>query len=116
MSILMVSGCATTSELRKLSIGMDKKEVIDILGKPISTRASTRPSGMVEIWDYKFAKNVLGFPPVRDTYWIFLKIIRFFNGAKKMTGVILRKIQIMLKRLLLIIKLERKTLVFLEMP
>ena len=72
-SILMVSGCATSSELRKLSIGMDKNQVIGVLGEPIKTRASARETGTVEIWDYTFAKTVLGFPPVRDTYWIILK-------------------------------------------
>jgi outer membrane protein assembly factor BamE (lipoprotein component of BamABCDE complex) len=83
MSAFVVSGCATTSELRKLSIGMDKKEVVDILGEPVSTRASIRPSGMVEIWDYKFAKNVLGFPPVRDTYWIFFKDNKVFQWGEE---------------------------------
>lgn len=83
MTILVVSGCATTSELRKLTIGMDKKEVIDILGEPVSTRASTRSSGMVEIWDYKFAKNVLGFPPVKDTYWIFFKDNKVFQWGEE---------------------------------
>jgi outer membrane protein assembly factor BamE (lipoprotein component of BamABCDE complex) len=74
MSILISSGCATTAELRKLSIGMDKKEVVNILGEPKSTRASTRTSGPVEIWDYSFAKTALGFPPfIRDTYWLFFK-------------------------------------------
>jgi hypothetical protein len=47
--------------------------VVNILGEPISTRASTRTSGTIEFWDYKFAKNVLGFTPVRDTYWLLFK-------------------------------------------
>ena len=73
MTFITASGCATKTELRKLSIGMDKNDVANILGEPRSTRASIRTSSTIEIWDYTFAKTVLGFPPVRDTYWLFFK-------------------------------------------
>jgi len=70
--VVLFIGCTTTAELQKLSIGMDKKDVINILGKPRSTRASIRTSSALEIWDYRFAKTVVGFPPlIRDTYWLF---------------------------------------------
>lgn len=73
LSLIVIAGCATSAELRKLSVGMDKKSVADILGEPITTRATTRATGLIEVWDYTFAKSVIGFPPFRDKYYLFFK-------------------------------------------
>jgi hypothetical protein len=83
MIVLLSIGCSTTAELRKLSVGMDKKEVISILGEPITTRATTRDDSTIEIWDYKFAHSIIGFPPGRDTYWIFFKESKLFQWGEE---------------------------------
>lgn len=71
--IIIASGCATISDVRDLSIGLNKKDVISIMGQPRSTRATSRDSGVVEIWEYRLARTVVGFPPTRDTYYLFFK-------------------------------------------
>lgn len=40
MTLMIVSGCATASKINRVSVGMTKNEVIDVMGKPVSTSAT----------------------------------------------------------------------------
>lgn len=39
ISVLTIAGCATASKINKISIGMNKTEVIEVMGDPISISA-----------------------------------------------------------------------------
>ena len=72
LTIILISGCASTSTLRNLSIGMSKNEVVEILGEPVTTHASDRHYGGIEIWDYIFREH--GNPlSKRQRYWVYFK-------------------------------------------
>lgn len=73
ISSIFLFGCANTmGQLRTLSLGMTKQEVIQAMGVPESTRASSRYSDGVEIWDYVLRRG--GFPPkARQRYWLFFE-------------------------------------------
>lgn len=51
-------GCATSSRLNNISLGMTKKEVINEMGKPTSTAAN----GSKEYLNYSLPESYGGFP------------------------------------------------------
>lgn len=73
ISCCFMFGCANTiSQLRVLSLGMTKENVVEKMGEPKSTRASSRYSNGVEVWDYVLRRG--GFPPKgRQRYWLFFQ-------------------------------------------
>jgi len=63
--VIFISGCATTAKMNKVSIGMPKNEVIDTMGKPVSTAGI----GREELLRYNL------YNPYNDSfeeYWVTL--------------------------------------------
>jgi len=82
LAALFMCGCASTSSLKNLSIGMGKKEVIHLLGDPVTTHASARHSWGIEIWDYIFREG--GHPlRTRERYWIFFREDKVIQWGKE---------------------------------
>jgi hypothetical protein len=44
--LISLAGCATTARINKISIGMTKSEVIDIMGNPSSTSGIGKEEGL----------------------------------------------------------------------
>lgn len=64
--VLFCSACATTSQMNDLSIGMNKREVISVMGSPDSTKASHGIETLIyTLWDNSISYQ-------RD-YWVILK-------------------------------------------
>jgi hypothetical protein len=51
----LVAGCVTSSRMNKLSLGMNKAEVVAAMGSPRSTAA---PGGGIEILRYQLTSDV----------------------------------------------------------
>jgi Small protein A (tmRNA-binding) len=51
--MLLIVGCATSHKINKISFGMTKQQVIEVLGPPVSTSAK---SG-VEYLNYRFSET-----------------------------------------------------------
>jgi hypothetical protein len=50
VAVVVITGCASTTKMNNLSVGMTKKEVISVMGSPGSTAA---PRGGAEILRYE---------------------------------------------------------------
>lgn len=52
--IAIFAGCATTSKVTKVDLGMNQTEVTAAIGRPYKKEASTDPSGkLIETWSYQ---------------------------------------------------------------
>ena len=63
--MIVLTGCATTGKMNKISIGMSKSEVIDLMGTPASTAGIGREETLrYNLYDTQF--------DTYSEYWVVL--------------------------------------------
>ena len=71
--VFIVSGCAMSSKMNHVSLGMTKQEVIDVMGTPVSTSAKDD----MEYLNYNLGETGLGMDDAllgrRTPYYIRVK-------------------------------------------
>jgi hypothetical protein len=97
--LMLFAGCATTPRvLNRLSVGMDKARVIDIMGDPDSARASETHEVMV----YDIATKSCCLDLQRQEHWIVLKdgkVVKFGKPTDPiMTDIATQNLNVKLKQ------------------
>ena len=76
LCLVLFLGCATTSQLERLELDMNKTQIREALGSPDMVRGSIRNKfdQTIEVWQYELAPgNALwSHPENKRTYWLYL--------------------------------------------
>ena len=72
MALVLIAGCATTSQFIRLQIGMTKTQVIEAIGEPDLARGSVQNKygQLIEVWEYD--RLVSNWSWDRKLMWVYL--------------------------------------------
>jgi hypothetical protein len=72
LALVLIAGCATTSQFIRLQIGMTKNQVIEAIGEPDLARGSlqNKYGQLVEVWEYD--RLVSNWAWDRKLMWVYL--------------------------------------------
>jgi len=86
-ALLLLCGCASgvfyssPTRMVNLSVGMTKKEVLKIMGRPFACSNDMTDAGMQEIWEYRKADGVFGVSrdqkDVYETHFLNGKLVNY---------------------------------------